>query len=96
MAENKRITFLRNQFSKIDNETFDKILSYDPLVIKILDLEKIIYLKIGFLITFRPNEKISFRWIRYDNRGCDVYNGGAYKISAEKVDYINLKEWLNS
>jgi hypothetical protein len=49
-----------------------------------------------FLITFRPNEKISFRWIRYDNRGCDVYNGGAYKISAEKVDYINLKEWLNS
>jgi hypothetical protein len=50
MAENKRITFLRNQFSKIDNETFDKILSYDPLVIKILDLEKIIYLKIGFLI----------------------------------------------
>jgi hypothetical protein len=49
-----------------------------------------------FLKTFRPNEKISFRWIRYDNRGCDVYDGGAYKISAEKVDYINLKEWLSS
>ena len=49
-----------------------------------------------FLVTFRPNENISFRWIRYDNRGCDVYDGGAYKISAEKIDCINLKKWLSS
>jgi hypothetical protein len=49
-----------------------------------------------FLVTFRPNENISFRWIRYDNRGCDVYDGGAYKISSEKIDCINLKKWLSS
>ncbi len=50
----------------------------------------------AFLSKFRPTEKISFRWVRWDNRGNNTYDGGAYVISADKIEEIHLSKWLES
>lgn len=47
-----------------------------------------------FLQTFRPEERLSFRWIRYDNRGHVTYDGGAYIISATEIKSICLTSWI--
>jgi hypothetical protein len=59
----------------------------------ILPMAKVIQ---DFLRTFRPTQKISFRWVRYDNAGHDTYDGGVYNISAEEIKHVSLKELMNS
>jgi hypothetical protein len=49
-----------------------------------------------FLDKFRPKERIGFRWVRYDNRGQDTYDGGAFVISADMIESVDLKSWLVS
>ena len=57
--------------------------------------EQVANLLFDFIKKFRPKEKFSFRWIRWDNRGKDTYDGGAYFISKYGIESINLKDWCD-
>lgn len=46
-----------------------------------------------FINRFKPEEKFVFRWIRWDNRRRNSYNGGAFKIDKNGIESIDLKEW---
>ncbi len=50
----------------------------------------------AFLVEFRREDTLKFRWVCWDNRGQNTYNGGAYKITATNIESINLKEWLDN
>lgn len=50
----------------------------------------------AFVKKFRPNEKIGFHWVRWDNRCQGTYDGGAFVISSKGIDSFSLKQWLDT
>lgn len=100
-----KIMFLYSQHQRYDEsnipfpcfrfDIFEKeVLFYNNIETNETSLQVAIFIHY-FLNFFNKDDVIKFRWVCWDNRGKDVYNGGIYLITKDSIKEIDLKYLLD-